>query len=110
MIGPAGALRLYFATRPVDFRKGMDGLAALAQARLRLDPFSGALLVSREGGPGFRLSAFEPDGHYDGAHSSTVRHPTRNADPVMAKHAGPLVRSTPMAKTGRMPVILWKMP
>ena len=37
MILPAGPLRIYIATRPVDFRKGMDGLAALAQAQLRLD-------------------------------------------------------------------------
>ena len=47
MILPAGPLRIYIATRPVDFRKGMDGLAALAQAQLRLDPFSGAVLVFR---------------------------------------------------------------
>jgi transposase len=47
MILPAGSFRIYLATRPVDFRKGMDGLAALAQAQLRLDPFSGAVLVFR---------------------------------------------------------------
>jgi transposase len=47
MILPAGPLRVYLATRPVDFRKGMDGLAALAQAQLQLDPFSGAVLVFR---------------------------------------------------------------
>lgn len=47
MILPGGPLRVYVATRPVDFRKGMDGLAALAQAHLRLDPFSGAVLVFR---------------------------------------------------------------
>jgi hypothetical protein len=47
MILPAGPLRVYVATRPVDFRKGLDGLAALAQEQLRLDPFSGAVLVFR---------------------------------------------------------------
>ena len=47
MILSAGSPRVYVATRPVDFRKGMDGLAALAQAQLRLDPFSGAVLVFR---------------------------------------------------------------
>lgn len=47
MILPGGPLRVYVATRPVDFRKGIDGLAALAQAHLRLDPFSGAVLVFR---------------------------------------------------------------
>jgi transposase len=29
MIVPSGAVRVLVATRPVDFRKGMDGLAAL---------------------------------------------------------------------------------
>jgi transposase len=47
MILPPGPLRVFVATRPVDFRKGMDGLAALAQERLRLDPFSGVVLVFR---------------------------------------------------------------
>ena len=47
MILPPGPLRVFVAMRPVDFRKGMDGLAALAQERLRLDPFSGVVLVFR---------------------------------------------------------------
>lgn len=47
MILPGGPLPVYVATRPVDFRKGMDGLAALAEQELRLDPFSGAVLVFR---------------------------------------------------------------
>lgn len=47
MILPGGPFRVYVATRPVDFRKGIDGLAALAQEELRLDPFSGVVLVFR---------------------------------------------------------------
>jgi transposase len=35
------------ATRPVDFRKGMDGLAALVQEYLKDDPFSGTMFVFR---------------------------------------------------------------
>jgi transposase len=35
------------ATRPVDFRKGPHGLAALAAEVLGEDPFSGAVLVFR---------------------------------------------------------------
>ena len=31
MIVPSGAVRVLVATRPVDFRKGMDGLAALVR-------------------------------------------------------------------------------
>ena len=35
------------ATRPVDFRKGHDGLAAVVQEMFGLDPFSGAAFVFR---------------------------------------------------------------
>lgn len=47
MILPSGPVRIYVAMRPVDFRKGIDGLAALAQEELRLDPFSGVVLLFR---------------------------------------------------------------
>lgn len=43
---PAGA-RILLATKPVDFRKGAHGLAALAAEALGADPFSGAVLVFR---------------------------------------------------------------
>jgi transposase len=43
---PAGA-RIMLATRPVDFRKGAHGLAALAQEVLGENPFSGAVIVYR---------------------------------------------------------------
>ncbi|WP_043839546.1 IS66 family insertion sequence element accessory protein TnpB [Muricoccus aerilatus] len=43
---PSGA-RVLLATRPVDFRKGAHGLAALAAEMLGQDPFSGAVLVFR---------------------------------------------------------------
>lgn len=38
---------MMLALTPVDFRKGMDGLAALVQEELRTDPFSGAIYVFR---------------------------------------------------------------
>jgi transposase len=43
---PAGA-RVLLATRPVDFRKGAHGLAALASEALAEDPFSGVVIVYR---------------------------------------------------------------
>ena len=46
-LGPIGATRVLVATRPVDFRKGMDGLAALVTAQLGGDPFSGVVYVFR---------------------------------------------------------------
>jgi transposase len=47
MIGLPGGVRVLIATSPVDFRKGMDGLAALVQATLKEDPFSGTIFVFR---------------------------------------------------------------
>ena len=47
MIIPSGAVRVLMATRPVDFRKGMDGLAALARESLGSDPYSGVIYVFR---------------------------------------------------------------
>lgn len=47
MIVPSGVVRVLVATRPVDFRKGMDGLAALVRESLGSDPFSGVVYVFR---------------------------------------------------------------
>ena len=47
MIVPSGAVRVLVATRPVDFRKGMDGLAALVQESLGCNPYSGVIYVFR---------------------------------------------------------------
>lgn len=47
MIGPTGTVRVMVAARPVDFRKGAEGLAALVREALGDDPFSGAVYVFR---------------------------------------------------------------
>lgn len=47
MIWGEGQLRVLVATRPVDFRKGMDGLAALVQHQLGADPYAGVVYVFR---------------------------------------------------------------
>jgi len=47
MIGPGTDARVMIATRPVDFRKGPDSLAALVAAEFGGDPFSGVLYVFR---------------------------------------------------------------
>lgn len=44
MIGPTGAVRVLVATKPVDFRKGAEGLAALVRETMKADPFSGCRL------------------------------------------------------------------
>jgi transposase len=38
-------VRILLAAQPVDFRKGMDGLAALVQQALRADPFQGDVFI-----------------------------------------------------------------
>ena len=40
-------MRVVVATRPVDFRKGHDGLAAVVEHELGLDPYSGVAVVFR---------------------------------------------------------------
>ncbi len=47
MMAPGGGQPIYVATRPVDFRKGHDGLSAIVQQMFGLDPFSGAVFVFR---------------------------------------------------------------
>ena len=47
MIQITPQMRILVATAAVDFRKGIDGLAALCRQQLQGDPFSGALFVFR---------------------------------------------------------------
>lgn len=47
MIVPSQAVKIVIATKPVDFRKGHDGLAAVVQNELGLDPHSGIVVVFR---------------------------------------------------------------
>ena len=47
MILPPAPFRVLVATRPVDGRRGIDGLAALVQERLGQEPFSGVVYVFR---------------------------------------------------------------
>jgi transposase len=44
---PPAGVRVLIATRPVDFRRGADGLAAMVQSVLQQDPFSGTIFVFR---------------------------------------------------------------
>jgi transposase len=47
VIVPSGGVRVLVATKPVDFRKGMEGLAALVREAMGSDPFCGAVYVFR---------------------------------------------------------------
>jgi transposase len=47
VIGPTGTMRVMMSTKPVDFCKGAEGLAALVRETMKSDPFSGAVYVFR---------------------------------------------------------------
>ena len=47
MIAASAGVKVMVATKPVDFRKGADGLAALVHEQLHHDPFSGTIFVFR---------------------------------------------------------------
>lgn len=47
MIQVTPQMRIMLAVEPVDFRRGIDGLAAVCRKQLRADPFSGCLFVFR---------------------------------------------------------------
>lgn len=40
-------MRVMVATKPVDFRKGAEGLTALVREAMKADPFCGAVYVLR---------------------------------------------------------------
>ena len=47
MIAVPPGVRILMSAQPVDFRKGMDGLASLVQQALRADPFAGEVFIFR---------------------------------------------------------------
>ena len=47
MIGPGTGVRVYLACGVTDMRKGIEGLAALAQDHLRQKPTGGAVFAFR---------------------------------------------------------------
>jgi hypothetical protein len=65
MIQITSHMRILVAVEPVDFRKGIDGLAAVCRQTLRDDPFSGALFVfinkSRQA---LRVMVYDGDGFW----------------------------------------------
>lgn len=47
MIFPSNRVRIMVETKPIDFRKGHDSLAAMVKNELRKDPFTGTVFVFR---------------------------------------------------------------
>lgn len=61
MIVPPAGTRIWIAAGITDMRRGFDGLAALVQTQLQVDPFSGQLFVFR-GRRGDRIKVLWWDG------------------------------------------------
>ena len=47
MIAVPAGVKVLVTTRPVDFRKGADSLAALVREQIQQDPFSGTIFIFR---------------------------------------------------------------
>ena len=47
MIALSPTVRILVATEPIDFRKGIDGLAALCRQKFEQDPMSGCAFIFR---------------------------------------------------------------
>jgi transposase len=45
MIQITPQMRIWLAVEPVDFRKGIDGLAQVCRQQLKIDPMAGVLVV-----------------------------------------------------------------
>lgn len=57
--------RLLLATAPVDFRRRLDGLAAICRLTLRHDPFSGAIFAFRNRmGTSIKLLVYDGTGFW----------------------------------------------
>lgn len=65
MIQLVPQLKILIAVEPVDFRKGIDSLAALCQRHLDQDPMSGALFVFRNRrGTALKLLTYDSQGYW----------------------------------------------
>jgi transposase len=57
--------RIFVATEPVDFRKGIDGLAAVCRQCLGDNPLEGAVYVFRNrSGPSLKLLFYDGQGYW----------------------------------------------
>ena len=65
MIQITAHMRIVLAAEPVDFRKGIDGLAAICRQKLQADPFSGALFVFvNKGRQALRILVYDGQGFW----------------------------------------------
>ncbi len=65
MIQITPQMRVLVAIEPVDFRRGIDGLARVCRTALRADPFSGTVFVFRnKRATGIRVLVYDGQGFW----------------------------------------------
>jgi transposase len=65
MIQITPQMRILVAVEAVDFRKGIDGLAALCRDKLAADPFSGCLFIFRgRSGTSIKVLVYDGQGFW----------------------------------------------
>lgn len=65
MIQVTPHIRILVAVEPVDFRKGIDSLAAVCLKKLQTDPFSGAMFVfTNKSRRALRLLVYDGQGYW----------------------------------------------
>jgi transposase len=65
MIQISPQMRILVAVDPVDFRKGIDGLAGICRRVLKSDPFSGYVFVFRNRrGTAIKILAYDGQGYW----------------------------------------------
>ena len=65
MIQVTPQMRILLAVEPTDFRKGIDGLAAVCRQVLKKDPFSGYVFVFRNKlGTGIKILIYDGQGFW----------------------------------------------
>lgn len=65
MIPTSPTMRILVATEPVDFRRGIDGLAALCRQQLEQDPMSGCAFVFRNrSGTAIKILLYDGQGFW----------------------------------------------
>src|SRR4051812_10314239 len=108
MIGPGVGARVMVATRPVDFRKGPDALAALVGSEYGGDPYSGVITCS---GPSVRTESSwsvgrhwpVPDGQEAGVRRLQVSGHQDGVMRVTAAQLRALTGAACMAAAARLP-------
>ena len=58
-------MKILYAVEPVDFRKGIDGLAAICRRHLETDPFSGCMFVfGNKSGTAIKILVYDGQGYW----------------------------------------------